>query len=453
MRLSVKAMRDLSSRIVDPSRRFLFRCSSSLSSSHTLPALLRSTSTLFETELEQARMAVAARQPKPFPNDPSRVQYRTAYPKTWRDRVRGRWRGQHIDLSHTHELWAQKESGDRHIENMFSLFRSDTFRRLLWPDLAFTLSVSVGVVLHNLWVEWENANNLFPVQKSGFNLLLHHDMLTLPPEPFTLSAFALGLILAFRTNTSHARYIEGRQLWGTLISLSRDLSSRFTAPIPRDETARKAQRRGAYLVATFAHTLKYLVTIDGCNQNIDVNTEDFSSQLDQALREELILIWGEDRDTEFLDNLLSDQTTHRPLFVLHELGRLSRSEALGLEPIAAAQIDDRLYELAKALGGCERLLRTPIYSPYTAHLSRFLFVWCSALPLALYPLVGATGTIPTSLLLTYFFLGIEDIGVLTENPFNNLPLWQHCNVIDASCQQILLHTMMYAKDKPNPNPT
>ena len=76
---------------------------------------------------------------------------------------------------------------------------------------------------------------------------------------------------------------------------------------------------------------------------------------------------------------------------------------------------------------------------YSRHLSRFLFVWTNSLPLVLYPLVGPTGTVPVSLVLGYFFLGIEDIGVRTEQPFDLLPLWQYVDGIDASCEQILAH--------------
>ena len=54
------------------------------------------------------------------------------------------------------------------------------------------------------------------------------------------------------------------------------------------------------------------------------------------------------------------------------------------------------------------------FSLLCRHLSRFLFVWCSALPLALYPLVGPWGTVPTSTILSFFFLGIEDIGTHTH---------------------------------------
>ena len=98
-----------------------------------------------------------------------------------------------------------------------------------------------------------------------------------------------------------------------------------------------------------------------------------------------------------------------------------------------------LKALSNVLGGCERLLKTPIYTSYTNHLSRFLFMWCSALPLAMYPLVGPTGTVPVCAVLSYFMLGIEDVGVRTEQPFDVLPLWQVLGAIDASCEQIKSH--------------
>ena len=47
--------------------------------------------------------------------------------------------------------------------------------------------------------------------------------------------------------------------------------------------------------------------------------------------------------------------------------------------------------------------------------------------------------VPVSLLISYMMLGIEDIGSRIENPFQVLPLWQYCDVIDASCTQLLSH--------------
>jgi hypothetical protein len=233
--------------------------------------------------------AIAARQPTPDSLDGSRALYRPAVPKSMADRLFGRWRGQPIDLNHDHDMWARRDSSSRHLRSLLWTFRSETFRRLLFPDMAITCAVSSAVVAHNMWVAWENAHNVFPVEQSGFNLLLHHDMVSLPPEPFTFSAFALGLILAFRTNTSHARYVEARTILGNIINLSRDMTSRFTASKSHSEAGQQAQRRAVALVSTFAHTMKYHLTVDGCNQQI--NSTD-AEHITRSLREELVLIWA-----------------------------------------------------------------------------------------------------------------------------------------------------------------
>lgn len=47
------------------------------------------------------------------------------------------------------------------------------------------------------------------------------------------------------------------------------------------------------------------------------------------------------------------------------------------------------------------------------------------MPFALYPATGPLGTVPASLLISYSLLGIGDIGVQLEEPFNILPLRQY----------------------------
>ena len=61
-------------------------------------------------------------------------------------------------------------------------------------------------------------------------------------------------------------------------------------------------------------------------------------QVSAALRDELIVVWGSDKQP-YIKALLRQKVTNRPLHVLHELGLLSTQ--LGIGPIAAAQINDR----------------------------------------------------------------------------------------------------------------
>ena len=136
--------------------------------------------------------------------------------------------------------------------------------------------------------------------------------------------------------------------------------------------------------------------------------------------------------------------TNLPLQVLHELQHLNSAifavpKLGGLDPPAASELDRSIARLQHVLGACEKILRTPIYTPYTRFTSRFLFVWCNALPLAMFPLLGASLTVPSTLVISFFMLGIEDIGSRVEQPFDVLPLWQYCQDVEASCQQLLEH--------------
>ena len=44
-----------------------------------------------------------------------------------------------------------------------------------------------------------------------------------PIDPFTLTSFALALLLAFRLDASYTRFMLGRELWGDVVSGARDL--------------------------------------------------------------------------------------------------------------------------------------------------------------------------------------------------------------------------------------
>ena len=315
-----------------------------------------------------------------------------------------------------------------------------TFTRLLWPDLCVVSGIAGSIVAYNV-----TCTQAEPVMKHGFNLLFHHNMVTLPPEPLTLSAFALGLLVSFRTNQSYGRYDEGRQLWGQLNNVSRSAASRLVASAPASHEHAAAQLRAVRLLAAFAHCLKYHLTVDGCNASLPREGELDAGQrslteaaaragVEDALRDELLVLFGDEGGAD-IEPILA--APNRPLHAAHELGVLIRSGALQLDSVSACALEERLRGLLDVLGGCERLLRTPIYTPYTQHTSRFLFAWCCALPAALSPIVGPAGTVPISVALSFFMLGIEDIGARLEMPFDVLPLWQYTAVIDASCEQVV----------------
>lgn len=322
-----------------------------------------------------------------------------------------------------------------------AVLHSQTFRRLLYPDLALVGVVSALVISSNLQLEQLAA------LPGWLGALVPPHPLVLPVEPFALSGFALGLLVTFRTQTSHARYMEARALWGDAIFLTRDLGSRLLCAVePADAPVRAERERALKLLLTCAKAMKYHVTIDGCNEHIEINgctDAEIAGAKDAALRDELACVWpASSASTDPLpDRLVRAAVGHRPLYVLHELGLLvSQLVRSGhLSRLDAVQLNERLLGLVRVVGGLERLFRTPIYTPYNHHTSRFLLLWSAALPAAMYPLLGPVATAPVSLLMAWGMLGIEDIGSRIENPMGSLPLWQYVDTIDDALAQLRWH--------------
>ena len=132
---------------------------------------------------------------------------------------------------------------------------------------------------------------------------------------------------------------------------------------------------------------------------------------------------------------------------------LTRSRTLSLT-IRKANLDGRdrqrmdatLSELCDDVGACERIFKTPIPLVYTRHTSRFVGFWLALLPLAVYGVDTSWNhllTIPSCMVITFFLLGIEELGLQIEEPFSILPIEAFC---DASIGAVL-NDMVLAADK------
>ena len=111
--------------------------------------------------------------------------------------------------------------------------------------------------------------------------------------------------------------------------------------------------------------------------------------------------------------------THRPNYVLQVLSEIVKEARAGAAP--TMRMDDNITTFEDCLGGCERILKTPVPLSYTRHTSRFLMIWLTLLPFSLYGSAGV-GTIPLSTIIAFLLLGIEEIGVSIEEPFSILAL-------------------------------
>jgi putative membrane protein len=288
---------------------------------------------------------------------------------------------------------------------MAGLLGSSTVRRLLFPDLTVVLAASSGVV-------WLNTMVLTtPIEA--------------PVLPFTLTATALSLLLAFRINYSNHRFEEARGAWQSVVTSARSLLRVSSVHIaPRSPEAHVALTG---LVRAFPRCMVFWVCPDGDLVYPDGDTDVVAAEAGHELRAQLedVLPYypaAVDRITAASD---------APLEVVQMLTELVAAIEADIPDRVVGQLNVLVDRLEEAHSVSERVLNTPIPTNYTRHTSRFLCMWNVVLPLALWPGCGVY-TVPVSLGVSLALLAIEDIGVVIEEPFDLLPMWSYVDQCDGA---------------------
>ncbi|MDX2090511.1 MAG: bestrophin family ion channel [Kofleriaceae bacterium] len=222
--------------------------------------------------------------------------------------------------------------------------------------------------------------------------------LKIPTLAHTLVGVALGLLLVFRTNASYDRYWEGRRLVGFMVNRSRDLARQVAAYIENAETRVRIARLIPAFYWLSAETLRKSPSLGAAAPLL---TDAQRTTLAGAgFRAPLVLRW------------ISEE-----LHLEAKAGRLSEQRLQAL--------DANLTAFNDALGGAERILKTPIPFAYAQHIKIFVVLFCFSAPFAMAEVMGWATPVASSLLALALF-GVDEIGVEIEDPFgddpNDLPL-------------------------------
>jgi len=238
----------------------------------------------------------------------------------------------------------------------------------------------------------------------------------IPPLVHTLIGVALGLLLVFRTNASYGRYVEARELLGRIVNLSRDLARQVCTYVAEHPERGAARRDLLRWIALFYRLLA---------QNVR----------DEDKLEEL----GE-RVTDSERARLVGMRQRAPVVATWISRRLAAlADAGAIDPNRLRAMDANVGALVGALGGCERIRRTPVPFAYAQHIKIFVVLFCYTVPFALADsLHGYTWIAAATLAFALF--GIDEIGVEIEDPFgydaNDLPLERIGDTIEGSLRDI-----------------
>jgi len=228
--------------------------------------------------------------------------------------------------------------------------------------------------------------------------------------PFEYIGAVLGLVLVFRTNAGHDRWWEARKLWGAITNQSRNLLLMTWNYGVEDKQWREEMTK--WIVA-FSFATKESLRL----QN---NFADLQTLLSES------------------DIIELQNAPHSPLFVSNKMAGLIQQARVNasIDSFLFLELEKQRAALIDSLGGCERILKTPMPLVYAIKARRFILIYLLLLPLSLINEVGLMAA-PIAILVAYPLLSLDRIGLELQNPFavknlSHLPLQTICEGIKNS---------------------
>lgn len=253
-----------------------------------------------------------------------------------------------------------------------------------------------------------------------FISLLHFLKLpvSLPILSSIVPSIVLGLLLVFRTNTAYERFWEGRKFWGSVVNNVRNLARQIWVAIDeKDQDDFLAKKSALRLLVAFAVAMKLHLRQESVNSELESLISPSQYQKLKSMNNPPIEVafWiGDYLNTQYDRNCVD-------VYQLTAMNQL-------------------LNSLIDCLGGCERILRTPIPLAYAIHLKQLLLLYSLALPFQMVKELS-WGTGPVVALISFTLFGIEEIGLEIENPFghdsNDLPLDNICATMQRNIEDLI----------------
>lgn len=272
--------------------------------------------------------------------------------------------------------------------------------------------------------------------------LLDMTVIALPIGLLGAYGTALAIFLAFRNNTSFARWGEASQQWSNITSYSRIFArliitfvdSHRHTPQYNEETAQRFKQEMLHRHLAWVNALRFQLR----------------GQAEwEALRPYL-------NDDEFAALL---QKANKPGWLMLLQGRrIYDAMASGtLQGFDSFQLEGCLAQLANFQAGCERIKTIPVPRQYDYFTRLFVHIFILLLPLLLVRSLAAESlallVIPVSVLLAFVFAIVEKTGVVNEEPFENritdVPLSAICRKIERDVKELLAEELppaLEAKD-------
>ena len=244
--------------------------------------------------------------------------------------------------------------------------------------------------------------SLYATAISWLDVQYHLEVYNFPVPIVVATATVIGLLLAFRTNSSYDRWWEARILWGAIVNDSRtwvrqlmtfDRAGHSTDGQTMDaDLHRMAYRQIAWCYA-LCRSLRGQDALQDLKQILDA-AEIETYRVSKNIPNAILLVQAK------------------------ELRKLYEDERLEL--YSFVELEQTLKRLTDWMGGCERIRNTVFPTSYRRMITVLIYLFVVLVPFGMVN-VPAAALIATSVSLSFAFLFIDRIASYLQDPFRGLP--------------------------------
>lgn len=286
---------------------------------------------------------------------------------------------------------------------------------------------------------------------------LNATFIAIPFLPVASVGTAVAFLVGFKNNQAYDRLWEARKLWGGFTNTSRTLSASFISLIDDKEVQRDfLLRHVAYLNIV---RLQLRKTIPWATSNEKYHQQFVSESAEiKEFNQAIELLFKDADKAEIYEKIkhkgnIANVALAYQFKVLTELKKNKK-----LDEYEHSDLTKLLGECYNLQGGCERIKTTPLFRQYSIFSRMAVNLFSFLLPFGLIKDMASLGeygvflTIPFSMLISWIFMTMEQIGETSENPFDNgaadTPISTICRNIEIDILELLGETDLPPKIEP-----
>jgi ion channel-forming bestrophin family protein len=312
------------------------------------------------------------------------------------------------------------------------------------------------------WIWFFGKKNIIitAILSSIVVIMYHHfdlKFIAIPFLPVSTIGVAVAFYVGFKNNQAYDRLWEARRLWGGFTNTSRTLAASFISLIKDKEIQKDFLTR--HIVYINIVRLQLRKTIPWATNNEDYHRKAISEaeeikEFDHAIVELFERFNKKDiyKRVKHNGNIANQALRYQ----FEVLTKLKRDKLL--DDFEHSDLTKLLGELYNLQGGCERIKTTPLFRQYSLFSRIFVKLFIFLLPFALltemskFSTYGIWFVIPFSVLVSWVFMTMEQIGESSENPFDNgtsdTPMSAICRNIEIDILEMLGETNLPPKIEP-----